>query len=174
MLLSWSFPIQVPDQMTRPAPAIPLARYEGQYKLMEAYAGAALHAVPFPKEKDRSHNHHGKDIMLHVHKDTEHGATTTNKFAVSIHAGNTFWTKMLILEECSETGAKIHVAKGTSSIMAVAAKFAALESFLTSSLERIRHMELRETTGKLVWNGPDCRMVWHVHHDTSPEYCTSY
>jgi hypothetical protein len=181
MLSSWSFPPTVPTQMTRVAPDIPLARYEGQYKLMEAYQGAALHAVPFPKDSrdhhhhqhHQHHHHHVKDIILHVHKDTDH-ATTTNKFAMSIHVGNTFWTKMLILEECEATGAKIQVAKTTSSIMAVTAKFAALESFLMSSLEHVRHMELRETTGKFVWNGPECRMIWHVHHDTSSEYCTSY
>jgi hypothetical protein len=171
MLLSFSFPPNFPTQITRPAPEIPLARYEGQYKLMEAYSGAALHAVPFPK--DSRDNHHCKDIILHIHKDTEH-ATTTNKFAIFIHVGNTFWTKLLIQEECSETGAKIQVAKVASSIMAVTAKFAALESFLKESLEHMRHMELREKTGKLVWNGPDCRMIWHVHHDTSTEYCVSY
>jgi hypothetical protein len=179
MLLSWSFPVTAPAQITRPPPERPLARYEGQYKLMEAYAGAALHAVPFPKadsSRDITHHHahhHSKDIILHMHKDTEH-ASTTNKFAIAIHVGNTFNTKMLILEECEETGAKIQVAKGKPSIMAVNAKFAALESFLASSLEHVVHMELREKTGKFVWNGPDCRMIWHVHHDTSAEYCTSY
>lgn len=172
MLLSWSFPVTVPVCITRLPPEIPPTRYEGQYKLMEAYTGAALHAVPFPKDMNRD-SHYCKDIILHIHKDTE-SATTTNKFAIVIYVGNTFWTKMLILEECEATGAKIQFAKTQSSLMAVTAKFGALEQFLTASLEHVRHMELRKHTGKLVWNGPSSRMIWHVHKDTSAEYCTSY
>jgi hypothetical protein len=161
MLLSFSFRESVPASITRPV--MPVARYEGHYKLMEAYAGATMHAVPFPKDH--------KDIVLHIHKDTE--LATNNKFVIAIHVGNTFWTKMLILEESDATGAKIQVAKAGNTKMAVTTQFVAVEAFLASSLEKIRHMELREKTGKFVWNGPECRMIWHVHDDTN-KHCVSY
>ncbi len=117
MLLSFSFRESVPASITRPV--MPVARYEGHYKLMEAYAGATMHAVPFPKDH--------KDIILHIHKDTE--LANNNKFVIAIHVGNTFWTKLLILEECAATGAKIPVLKVGNTKLTVTTQFAAQETF---------------------------------------------